>query len=73
MDPCERFISLAGGGGGSILEKMWKNVGKWLFFRGDMAGLGIYLTGRYGRIEVYRVISEQCYDYTWPIFVHFVV
>ena len=41
---------------GSILEKcgkFWKN-GR--FFRADMAGLGEYHTGGYGRIGVYRVI-----------------
>ena len=41
---------------GSILEKcgnFWKN-GR--FFRTDMAGLGQYCTGGYGRIGVYRVI-----------------
>ena len=39
---------------GSILEKsgnIWKN-GR--FFRADMAGLGKYHTGGYGRIGVYR-------------------
>ena len=36
--------------------KMWKNMEKLLFFRADMAGLGKYCTGGYGRIGVYRVI-----------------
>ena len=35
--------------------KMWKNMEKRLFFRADMAGLGKYCTGGYGRIGVYRV------------------
>ena len=34
--------------------KMWKNMEKQLFFRADMAGLGKYCTGGYGRIGVYR-------------------
>ena len=29
--------------------------GKWPFFRADMAGLGKYHMGRFGRIGVYRV------------------
>ena len=36
---------------------MWKFVEKRLFFRVDMAGLGKYCTGGYGRIGVYRVNS----------------
>ena len=39
---------------GSILEKKWKNLEKRPFFRADMAGLGKYHTGGYGRIGVYR-------------------
>ena len=35
--------------------KMWKNMEKRPFFRADMAGLGKYCTGGYGRIGVYRV------------------
>ena len=35
--------------------KMWKNMEKRPFFRADMAGLGKYCTGVYGRIGVYRV------------------
>ena len=31
--------------------KTWKN---WPFFQADMAGLGKYCTGGYGRIVVYR-------------------
>ena len=41
---------------GSILEKMWNVLEKRPFFRADMAGLGKYCTGGYGRIGVYRVI-----------------
>ena len=32
---------------------MWKISGKRPFFRADMAGLGIYHMGGYGRIGVY--------------------
>ena len=35
---------------------MWKIPEKRPFFRADMAGLGIYHMGGYGRIGVYRVI-----------------
>ena len=35
--------------------KMWKNMEKRPFFRADMAELGKYCTGRYGRIGDYRV------------------
>ena len=35
--------------------KIWKFLEKWPFFRADMAGLGKYSTGGYGRIGVYRV------------------
>ena len=41
-----------------LMVLIWKNVGnlgKWPFFRADMAGLGIYCMGGYGRIGVYRV------------------
>ena len=34
---------------------MWKFLEKWPFFRADMAGLGKYHMGGYGRIGVYRV------------------
>ena len=40
---------------GSILEKMWKFLEKRTFFRADMARLGKYCAGGYGRIGVYRV------------------
>ena len=43
---------------GSILEKCGKLWKKRPFFRADMAGLGKYHTGGYGRIGVYRVNSE---------------
>ena len=48
---------------GSILEKcgnFWKNGS---FFWADMAGLGKYCMGGYGRIGVYRVkpfLREDC-------------
>ena len=35
--------------------KIWKNMENRPFFRADMAGLGKYCTGGYGRIGVYRV------------------
>ena len=35
--------------------KMWKFLEKRPFFRADMAGLGKYHMGGYGRIGVYRV------------------
>ena len=38
-----------------LFWKMWKILEKRPFFRADMAGLGKYHTGRYGRIGVYRV------------------
>ena len=34
--------------------KMWKILEKRPFFQADMAGLGKYHTGGYGRIGVYR-------------------
>ena len=42
---------------GSILEKMWKLWEKRLFFWADMAGLGKYHTGGYGRIGVILYIT----------------
>ena len=43
---------------GSILEKSGIFLKKLLFFQADMAGLGKYCTGGYGRIGVYRVKKE---------------
>ena len=43
----------------SNLEKIWKILEKRLFFRADMAGLGKYCTGGYGRIGVYRVKQRK--------------
>ena len=40
---------------GSNLEKYVKILEKQPFFRADMAGLGKYSMGGYGRIGVYRV------------------
>ena len=40
---------------GFYFGKMWKISEKRPFFRADMAGLGKYHTGGYGRIGVYRV------------------
>ena len=42
---------------GSILEKCGKFWKKRPFFRADLAGLGKYRTGGFGRIGVYRVNS----------------
>ena len=42
---------------GFYFGKMWKIWEKRLFFRVDIAGLGKYHTGGYGRIGVYRVRS----------------
>ena len=39
---------------------MWKVLEKQPFFRADMAGLGKYHTGGYGRIGVYRVKVNYC-------------
>ena len=41
---------------------MWKFLEKRPFFRADMAGLGKYCTGGYGRIGVYRVKGNILYD-----------
>ena len=41
--------------GGFYFGKIWKILEKRPFFRADMAGLGKYCTGGYGRIGVYRV------------------
>ena len=40
--------------------KMWKFSEKRPFFRADMAGLGKYHMGGYGRIGVYRVKKWPC-------------
>ena len=40
---------------------MWKILEKRPFFQADMAGLGKYHTGGYGRIGVYRVKADE-YD-----------
>ena len=42
----------------SILEKCGFFCEKRPFFRADMAGLGKYWTGGYGRIGVYRVAAS---------------
>ena len=36
-----------------------EKFGKWPFFWADMAGLGKYHTGGYGRIGVYRVNGKE--------------
>ena len=43
---------------------MWKILEKRPFFRADMAGLGKYSMGGYGRIGVYRVrlYNEQKHE-----------
>ena len=43
--------------------KMWKFSEKPPFFRADMAGLGKYHMGGYGRIGVYRVKLEFHWRY----------
>ena len=51
--------------GGFYFGKMWKNLEKRPFFRADMARLGKYCKGGYGRIGVYRVkqrISDKHID-----------
>ena len=45
---------------GSILEKCGIFLGKRPFFWADMARLGKYHTGGYGRIGVYRVKNVKC-------------
>ena len=37
-----------------------ENFGKTAVFPANMAGLGKYHTGGYGRIGVYRVIHDDC-------------
>ena len=51
LEPYERLILFLG----FYFGKMWKFLEKRPFFRADMAGLGKYHTGGYGRIGVYRV------------------
>ena len=46
--------------GSFYFGKMWKNMEKRPFFQADMAGLGKYWTGGYGRIGVYRVKKSTC-------------
>ena len=46
---------------GSNLEKKWKILEKRPFFRADMAGLGKYSMGGYGRIGVYSVFFLVSY------------
>ena len=42
---------------GFYFGKIWKVLGKQPFFRADMAGLGKYRMGGYGRIGVYRATT----------------
>ena len=51
LDPYERFILVVW----FYFGKMWNVLEKQPFFRADMAGLGKYHMGGYGRIGVYRV------------------
>ena len=55
LDSYERFIVFVG----FYFGKTWKILEKRPFFRADMAGLGKYHTGGYGRIGVYRVKSDE--------------
>ena len=50
LEPYERFILFLG----FYFGKKWNFLEKRPFFRADMAGLGKYHTGGYGRIGVYR-------------------
>ena len=56
LDPYKRLILSLG----FYFGKMWNFFEKQPFFRADMAGLGKYGTGGYGRIRVYRVKMEFC-------------
>ena len=64
--------------GGFYFGKMWKILEKRPFFRADMAGLGKYCTGGYGRIGVYRVklqvpLALESFTHTWhlnPLHIH---
>ena len=51
LDPYERLILFIW----FYFGKIWKFMEKRPFFRADMAGLGKYCMGGYGRIGVYRV------------------
>ena len=55
LDLYERFILSVG----LQFGKMWIFLEKWPFFWADMAGLGKYHMGGYGRIGVYRVKLKQ--------------
>ena len=55
LDPYKRFILLKALNFG----KMWKFLEKRPFFRADMAGLGKYCMGGYGRFGVYRVNKQH--------------
>ena len=57
LHPYERFVLFVW----FYLGKMWKFLEKLPFFRADMAGLGKYCTGGYGRIGVYRVKLRQAF------------
>ena len=51
LEPYKRLILFVG----FYFGKIWKIWEKRLFFRADLAGLGKYCMGGYGRIGVYRV------------------
>ena len=55
LDSYERFIFFVG----FYFGKMWKFLEKRPFFRADMARLGKYHMGGYGRIGVYRVKPDD--------------
>ena len=55
LDPYERLIPFVL----FYFGKMWNFLEKRPFFRADLAGLGKYCTGGFGRIGVHRV-KEQC-------------
>ena len=55
LDTYERFLVFRV----FYFGKMWTFLEKRPFFRADMAGLGKYCMGGYGRIWVYRVKNHQ--------------
>ena len=64
LDSYEGFIFFVG----FYFGKMWTFLEKWPFFRADMAGLGKYYKGGYGRIGVYRVKLQKIVK-SYPFFV----
>ena len=48
-----------------LFEEIWKFLEKRPFFRADMAGLGKYHTGGFGRIGVYR--TQVLLTHRWHV------